>query len=81
MFGAKKKKATADAAGVMQKSTRGNMDEYEALRTIIAENSGLLIRVLEKIKIHRVMSGNNKSGVEAPVEAKERQPERKKKKE
>jgi hypothetical protein len=79
MFGAKKKKSDADAAGVMQKSSRGNMDEYEALRTIVSENAGLLNRVLEKIKIHRTLSGTyKKSGIESP-EQKERVPEKKKK--
>ena len=79
MFGAKKKKNDADASGVMQKSSRGNMDEYEALRTIVAENAGLLNRVLEKIKIHRTLTGKNKpTGIETP-EQKERVPEKKKK--
>ena len=80
MFGGKKKKADADNAGVMQKSARGNMDEYEALRTIVAENTGLMNRVMEKIKIHRTLNGSRKAGVEAPEE-KERVPERQKKKE
>jgi hypothetical protein len=57
MFGAKSKKKEEQAAGLMQKSSRGNMDEYEALRTIVAENAGLLARVLEKIRIQRTLSG------------------------
>lgn len=32
------------------------MDEYEAMRTIVSENPGLLNRVLEKIRIHRAMN-------------------------
>ena len=56
MFGVKSKKKEDDANALMQKSARGNMDEYEALRTIIAENQGLFTRVLEKIRTHRAMS-------------------------
>lgn len=79
MFGAKKKKTDEDAAGVMQKSARGNMDEYEALRTIVAENAGLMNRVLEKIKIHRTLAGTiNKPGITVE-EKKERVPEKTKK--
>lgn len=80
MFGAKKKKENSDNAGVMQKSTRGNMDEYEALRTIVAENTGLLNRVMEKIRIQRTLSGLPKKGeVSAEETGKEREPERAKK--
>ena len=58
MFGGSnntKKKEEND--GLAKKSARGNMDEYEALRTIVAENQGLLSRVLEKLRVHRSMSG------------------------
>ncbi len=57
MFGAKTKKKEENSNGVMQKSTRGNMDEFEALRTIVSENAGLLARVLDKIRIQRTLSG------------------------
>lgn len=57
MFGAKSKKKDDDNSKVMQKSTRGNMDEYQALRTIVAENPGILTRVLEKIRVQRALSG------------------------
>ena len=56
MFGGKSKKSAEDSAALAQKSARGNMDEYEALRTIISENLGLSTRVLEKIRSHRAMS-------------------------
>ncbi|MCX6116552.1 MAG: hypothetical protein NT027_03350 [Proteobacteria bacterium] len=61
MFGAKTKKKEEQAAGLMQKSARGNMDEYEALRTIVAENSALLSRILDKIRVHRTLSGKTSS--------------------
>ncbi len=57
MFGAKTKKKEDDTSRIMQKSTRGNMDEYEALRTVVAENTGLLVRILEKIRVQRTLSG------------------------
>jgi hypothetical protein len=57
MFGqSNNKKKKDENEGLAVKSARGNMDEYEALRTIIAENAGLLARVLEKIKVHRALS-------------------------
>jgi len=65
MFGGKNKRSEKADDGLMQKSKRGNMDEYEALRTIIAENSGLLARVLEKIRVQRGLSQKNPKA-EAP---------------
>lgn len=59
MFGGKKKQSERDQDTIMQKSARGNMDEYEALRTIVAENAGLLTRVLDKIRIQRTLSGKS----------------------
>jgi hypothetical protein len=52
--GNNKKKEDSDA--IQKKSARGNMDEYEAMRTIVSENPGLLNRVLEKIRVHRAMN-------------------------
>ena len=57
MFGAKSKKKEDASNGVMKKSTRGNMDEFEALRTIVSENPGLMARILDKIRIQRTLSG------------------------
>ena len=66
MFGnSGKKKAEND--GLAVKSARGNMDEYEALRTIVAENVSLLSRVLEKIRIHRTMNGSPKDAKSPPA--------------
>lgn len=48
-------------AGIPQSSSRGNMDEYEAVRTIVAENPGLLMRVLDKIRAARSASANDKT--------------------
>jgi hypothetical protein len=66
MFGTKKKQSDANSSKVMQQSSRGNMDEFEALRTIIAENTGLLNRVLEKIRIQRTLSNSSKSDPAKP---------------
>jgi hypothetical protein len=52
--GNSKKKDDSDA--IQKKSARGNMDEYEAMRTIVSENPGLMTRVLEKIRVHRAMN-------------------------
>lgn len=46
------------------------MDEYEALRTIIAENVGLLSRVLEKIRVQRAMSGTKSNEAPEPADDK-----------
>jgi hypothetical protein len=59
MFGTKKKKVSTSTSSIMQTSSRGNMDEYEALRTIVSENSGLLQRVLDKIKFLRAQSAGS----------------------
>jgi hypothetical protein len=68
MFGQSgNKKKKDEAEGLAVKSARGNMDEYEALRTIVAENTGLLARVLEKIRIQRAMSGAKPSATPAPT--------------
>jgi hypothetical protein len=72
--GSKKKKE--DNEGLAVKSARGNMDEYEALRTIVAENSGLLSRVLEKIRIQRAMSGTKSGETPMPADEKKRQERR-----
>lgn len=66
MFGVKKKQNEANNSKVMQQSARGNMDEFEALRTVIAENTGLLNRVLEKIRIQRTLSNSSKSDPAKP---------------
>jgi hypothetical protein len=59
MFGqSKSNKKREDNEAVQKKSARGNMDEYEALRTIVAENPGLFNRVLEKIRVHRAMNSS-----------------------
>ena len=71
MFGSsnnKKKKDESD--GLATKSSRGNMDEYEALRTIIAENVGFLSRVLEKIRVQRAMSGTKSNEAPEPADDK-----------
>ncbi len=71
MFGQSgNKKKKEDNEGLAVKSARGNMDEYEALRTIVAENTGLLSRVLEKIRIQRAMSGAKPSETPAPADDK-----------
>ena len=71
MFGQSgNKKKKDEAEGLAVKSARGNMDEYEALRTIVAENSGLLARVLEKIRIHRTMSNAKPGEIEKPADDK-----------
>ncbi|MCX6125572.1 MAG: hypothetical protein NTV34_12635 [Proteobacteria bacterium] len=72
MFGVKRKKADENSSSVMQKSARGNMDEYEALRTIVAENPGILTRVMDKIRIQRTLSGKgSKPGAQASSESKD----------
>jgi hypothetical protein len=52
------RKKSEGIAGLAQRSSRGNMDEYEALRTIVAENPGLLMRILEKIRTARLNSND-----------------------
>lgn len=54
------KKKPTENQGIPKSSARGNMDEYEAVRTIIATNPGLLTRVLEKIRSQR--SSKNSDG-------------------
>jgi hypothetical protein len=62
MFGSNnKKKSGKESEGLATSSSRGNMDEYEALRTIIAENPGLLLRVFDKIRVARAMSKTSKT--------------------
>jgi hypothetical protein len=69
MFGQSgNKKKKEESEGLAVKSARGNMDEYEALRTIIAENTGLLGRVLEKLRIHRAMSNTKPGEVTKPAD-------------
>lgn len=46
--------------GLAKKTARGNMDEYEALRTIVNDNPGLLARVLDKIRQIRTMKEHQK---------------------
>ena len=58
MFGQSGKKNNESQSGIQKTSARGNMDEYEALRTIVAENPGLLMRVLEKIRAARDGAGS-----------------------
>lgn len=54
MFGdSQDKKKSSDSNGIPKTSSRGNMDEYEAVRSIVSSNPGLLSRVLEKIRSHR----------------------------
>lgn len=54
--------------GIPKSTHRGNMDEYEAVRTIVSENPGLLMRVLDKIRSARdgqgavKTSASNKGG-------------------
>ncbi len=64
-----KQKTVEHRSGLPKKSSRGNMDEYEAVRTIVAENPGLLMRVLDKIRSSREnkdqgSNGKKKSGGE-----------------
>ncbi len=61
MFGGSRKKEKENQSGIQKTSSRGNMDEYEALRTIVAENPGLLMRVLEKLRAARDSSGSQKT--------------------
>lgn len=73
MFGQSgNKKKKEDQEGLATKSARGNMDEYEALRTIVAENAGLLSRVMEKIRVHRSMSGAPATQDPKPTDPKEK---------
>jgi hypothetical protein len=67
--GNSKKKDDGDA--VQKKSIRGNMDEYEALRTIVSENPGLLTRVLEKIRVARTMNNTEKQNLGKAQDKKE----------
>ena len=71
MFGqSSNKKKKEENEGLATKSARGNMDEYEALRTIVAENTGLLARVLDKIRVHRSMSNTKSPDAPKPDEDK-----------
>lgn len=54
MFGdSNNKKKSNDNQGVLKTSPRGNIDEFEAVSSIVTSNTGLLSRVLEKIRSHR----------------------------
>ncbi len=60
MFGdSQDKKKSSDNNGIPKSSPRGNMDEYEAVRSIVSSNPGLLSRVLEKIRSHRASKSND----------------------
>jgi hypothetical protein len=65
MFGdSQDKKKSPENQGIPKSSPRGNMDEYEAVRSIVSSDPGLLSRVLEKIRSHRASkSGDSKSQV------------------
>jgi|LakMenEpi03Aug12_release.lakeMendotaPanAssembly.Ray.scaffolds.fasta_scaffold3059105_1 hypothetical protein len=54
-------KSRNQSGGIAKSSHRGNMDEYEAVRTIVSENPGLLMRVLEKIRAARNGDANQKT--------------------
>ncbi len=56
-------KSKNQSGGIAKSSHRGNMDEYEAVRTIVSENPGLLMRVLEKIRSARNGDGNQKTNI------------------
>lgn len=47
------KKKSGENQGVLKTSPRGNMDEFEAVSSIVTSNSGLMSRVLEKIRVQR----------------------------
>lgn len=74
MFGSNNsKKKGEENAALATSSARGNMDEYEALRTIIAENNGLLNRVFDKIRKTRALGKGSKTeiaGAKEPEKAK-----------
>jgi hypothetical protein len=71
MFGqSNSNKKKEDNDGVQKKSARGNMDEYEALRTIVSENPGLMTRVLEKIRVHRAMNSTDNDPLKQAAEDK-----------
>lgn len=54
MFGTpNNKKKSAENQGVLKTSPRGNMDEFEAVTSIVTSNSGLFSRVLDKIRMQR----------------------------
>lgn len=54
MFGtSNNKKKSAENQGVLKTSPRGNVDEFEAVTSIVTSNSGLLSRVLDKIRMQR----------------------------
>jgi hypothetical protein len=53
MFGESNKKKKSEDQGILKTSPRGNMDEFEAVSSIVTSNSGLLSRVLEKIRSQR----------------------------
>jgi hypothetical protein len=47
------KRKSVENQGVLKTSPRGNMDEFEAVSSIVTSNSGLLSRVLDKIRFQR----------------------------
>lgn len=60
MFGdSRDKKKSTENNGIPKTSPRGNMDEYEAVRSIVSSNPGLLSRVLEKIRSHRASKSSD----------------------
>ena len=56
------------------------MDEYEALRTIVSENPGLMNRVLEKIRVHRAMNSSDNDPLNKAAEDKKNPKDKKEKK-
>jgi hypothetical protein len=50
---ANNKRKSGEHQGVLKTSPRGNMDEFEAVSSIVTSNSGLLSRVLDKIRVQR----------------------------
>lgn len=54
MFGpSNNKKKSNENQGVLKSSPRGNMDEFETVTSIVTSHSGLLSRVLDKIRMQR----------------------------
>jgi hypothetical protein len=81
MFGqSNSNKKKEDHDGLQKKSSRGNMDEYEALRTIVSENPGLMNRVLEKIRVHRAMNSSDNDPLNKAAEDKKNPKDKKEKK-
>lgn len=69
MFGdSNSKKKSNDNQGVLKTSPRGNMDEFEAVSSIVTSNTGLLSRVLEKIRSNRRESQNPGKTANKPTE-------------